>query len=111
MHVLLHQHDGDALVDRHPEAGLALKVRTPERAKLYQWMTFPTNWLQEELMVWQYPDRLTGTHARGAAQLDHKIKSRNGLCAFTDRVSQARQESSAIASMLRVDARELCGVP
>jgi hypothetical protein len=48
---------------------------------------------------------------RGAAQLDHKIKSRNGLCAFTYRASQARHESSAIASMLRVDAREPCGVP
>jgi hypothetical protein len=39
------------------------------------------------------------------------IKSRNGLCAITYRASQARHESSAIASMLRVDARQLCGVP
>ena len=48
------------LVDQHPEAGLAPKVGTPERAKFYQWMTFLTNSLQEELMIWQYPDRLTG---------------------------------------------------
>jgi glutathione S-transferase len=47
------------LVDQHPEAGLAPKVGTPERAKFYQWMTFLTNSLQEELMIWQYPDRLT----------------------------------------------------
>jgi glutathione S-transferase len=51
------------LVDRHPEAGLAPKVGTPERAKFYQWMTFLTNSLQEELMIWQYPDRLTGGDA------------------------------------------------
>src|SRR6201993_1504331 len=48
------------LVDQHPEAGLAPKVGTPERARFYQWLTFLTNSLQEELMIWQYPDRLTG---------------------------------------------------
>ncbi len=56
------------LVDRHPEAGLAPKVGTPERAKFYQWMTFLTNSLQEELMIWQYPDRLTGGDA-GATEI------------------------------------------
>jgi glutathione S-transferase len=48
------------LVDQHPGAGLAPKVGTPERARFYQWMVFLTNSLQEELMIWQYPDRLTG---------------------------------------------------
>ena len=48
------------LVDRHPEAGLAPKVGTPERARFYQWMAFLTNSLQEELMIWQYPERLAG---------------------------------------------------
>ena len=48
------------LVDRHPEAGLAPKVGTPERAKFYQWLVFLTNSLQEELMIWQYPERLAG---------------------------------------------------
>jgi len=51
------------LVDKHPEAGLAPKVGTPERGKFYQWLTFLTNSLQEELMIWQYPDRLTGGDA------------------------------------------------
>ena len=55
------------LVDKHPEAGLAPKVGTPERAKFYQWLTFLTNSLQEELMIWQYPDRLTGTDAAATA--------------------------------------------
>jgi glutathione S-transferase len=48
------------LVDSHPEAGLAPKVGTPERAKFNQWLIFLTNSLQEELMIWQYPDRLAG---------------------------------------------------
>jgi glutathione S-transferase len=51
------------LVDQHPETGLAPKIGTPERAKFYQWMTFLTNSLQEELMIWQYPERLAGTNA------------------------------------------------
>jgi glutathione S-transferase len=51
------------LVDRHPDAGLAPKVGTPERAKFYQWLTFLTNSLQEELMTWQYPERLAGKDA------------------------------------------------
>jgi glutathione S-transferase len=51
------------LVDKHPGAGLAPKVGTPERAQFYQWMAFLTNSLQEELMIWQYPDRLTGGDA------------------------------------------------
>src|SRR6201988_4904188 len=55
------------LVDQHPEAGLAPKVGTPARAKFYQWMTFLTNSLQEELMIWQYPERLTGDDAAATA--------------------------------------------
>jgi glutathione S-transferase len=51
------------LVDQHPDAGLAPKVGTPERAKFYQWLTFLTNSLQEELMTWQYPERLAGKDA------------------------------------------------
>src|SRR5258708_3917799 len=51
------------LVDAHPDAGLAPKVGTPERAKFYQWLTFLTNSLQEELMTWQYPERLAGNDA------------------------------------------------
>lgn len=46
------------LVDGHPEAGLAPVIGTINRAKFYQWLIFLTNSLQEELMVWQYPERL-----------------------------------------------------
>jgi glutathione S-transferase len=51
------------LVDQHEDARLAPPVGTSERATFYQWLTFLTNSLQEELMIWQYPDRLAGTDA------------------------------------------------
>ena len=51
------------LVDQHADAGLAPQVGTRERATFYRWLTFLTNSLQEELMIWQYPDRLAGTDA------------------------------------------------
>jgi glutathione S-transferase len=66
------------LVDKHPEAGLAPKVGTPERAKFYQWMTFLTNSLQEELMIWQYPGRLTGTDVAATEVVRRGAEKRAG---------------------------------
>jgi glutathione S-transferase len=64
------------LVDQHPKAGLAPKPGTPERARSYQWMTFLTNSLQEELMIWQYPERLTGTDAAATRIVKHGAEKR-----------------------------------
>ena len=64
------------LVDRHPEAGLAPKVGTPQRARFYQWMTFLTNSLQEELMIWQYPERLAGADTAAAEVVKHGAEKR-----------------------------------
>ena len=66
------------LVDQHPDAGLAPKLGTPERAKFYQWMTFLTNSLQEELMIWQYPDRLTGDDAAATDVVRRGAEKRAG---------------------------------
>jgi glutathione S-transferase len=66
------------LIDRHPDAGLAPKVGTPERAKFYQWIVFLTNSLQEELMIWQYPDRLAGTDAAATEVVKHGAEKRAG---------------------------------
>ncbi len=66
------------LVDRHPEAGLAPKVGTPERAKFYQWMIFLTSSLREELMIWQYPDRLTGTDVAATEVVKRGAEKRAG---------------------------------
>jgi glutathione S-transferase len=68
------------LVDRHPEGGLAPTIGTPERAKFYQWMAFLTNSLQEELMVWQYPDRLTGADAAATEVVRNGAEKRAGAC-------------------------------
>ena len=64
------------LVDQHPDAGLAPKVGTPERAKFYQWLTFLTNSLQEELMIWQYPERLAGKDAAATAVVKRGAEAR-----------------------------------
>jgi glutathione S-transferase len=55
------------LVDHHPESGLAPQPGTAERAKFYQWLIFLTNSLQEELMIYQYPDRLAGDDVKAMA--------------------------------------------
>jgi glutathione S-transferase len=64
------------LVDQHADAGLAPKVGTPERAKFYQWLTFLTNSLQEELMIYQYPDRLAGDNAAAVAIVKQGAEAR-----------------------------------
>src|SRR6202795_4254556 len=64
------------LVDQHPDAGLAPKVGTPERAKFYQWLTFLTNSLQEELMIWHYPERLAGENASTTDVFRHGAEAR-----------------------------------
>ena len=64
------------LVDQHPDKGLAPKIGTPERAKFYQWLTFLTNSLQEELMIWQYPDRLAGDDAAATAVVKRGAEAR-----------------------------------
>ena len=45
------------LVDRHPDAGLAPPIGTPERAQFYRWMMFLTNTVQPEHLKRAYPDR------------------------------------------------------
>ncbi len=74
------------LVDRHPDGGLAPKIGTPERAKFYQWMAFLTNSLQEELMIWQYPDRLTGADAAAIEVVKNGAEKRAG--AYLDVIEQ-----------------------
>jgi glutathione S-transferase len=82
------------LVDQHPQAGLAPKVGTPERAKFYQWLTFLTNSLQEELMIWQYPDRLTGADAAATAVVKRGAEARAG--AYLDVIEQHLQANGPL---------------
>jgi glutathione S-transferase len=66
------------LVDQHADTGLAPQVGTVERAQFYQWLTFMTNSLQEELMIWQYPDRLAGIDVSAADAVKHGAEARAG---------------------------------
>ena len=70
------------LSDRHPEAALAPKIGTAERAKFYQWLVFLTNSLQEELMVFQYPERLAGDDVHAVAVVRRGAEAR--ASAFLD---------------------------
>ena len=74
------------LIDRHPETGLAPELGTPERARFYQWLTFLTNSLQEELMIWQYPDRLTGDDGAATEIVKRGAEKRAG--AYLDVIEQ-----------------------
>jgi len=74
------------LVDQHPEANLAPRIGSPERAKFYRWLIFLTNSLQEELMIWQYPDRLTGTEAAATEIVRDGAERRAG--AYLDVIEQ-----------------------
>ncbi len=66
------------LVDQHPEAGFAPPVGTPQRAAFYQWLAFLTNSLQEELMIYQYPERLAGDDIAAAAIVRRGAEERAG---------------------------------
>lgn len=70
------------LVDRHAEANFAPAVGTVERAQFYQWLIFLTNSLQEELMVWQYPERLAGTDKKAEAII--KVGAEQRATTFLD---------------------------
>lgn len=47
-----------ALADRHPEAGLAPEVGSPEREAWYQWIVFLSNSLAATYRFWFYPAEL-----------------------------------------------------
>ena len=86
------------LVDQHPEAGLAPKVGTPERAKFYQWLTFLTNSLQEELMIWQYPERSAGDDAAATAVVKQGAEKRAQALSRCDRSSISRRTARCFSA-------------
>ena len=52
------------IADRHPDAGLAPPVGTPERAQFYKWMVHLTNTPQVEYRAWFYPWELVADRAK-----------------------------------------------
>jgi glutathione S-transferase len=65
------------LVDRHPEAGLAPRLGTRERATFHQWLIYLTNTLQTELITYTYPERWADD-AAGAAVVKRHAETRTG---------------------------------
>ena len=57
------------LADLYPEAGLAPKIGTVERAQFYQWMFNLVNPLQAAMRHWWYPAEAAGEANSEAAQV------------------------------------------
>lgn len=63
------------LCDRHPEAGLAPPIDSPDRGRFYQWMFFLSNTLQPAYMLFFYPERYYGD-PQGAPRLSKEAETR-----------------------------------
>ncbi len=55
------------LCDSQPDAGLAPKPATPERAHFYKWLMFFATTIQPDVLMYYYPDRYTTDPNGGAA--------------------------------------------
>jgi glutathione S-transferase len=93
------------LVDRHPEPRLAPRPGTAERAKFYQWLVFLTNSLQEELMIYQYPDRLTGDDTKAMGTVMRGAEQRAGR--FLDVIEDHLQDNGPFFLGAEVSAVDL----
>ncbi|MGB4116891.1 MAG: glutathione S-transferase family protein [Polaromonas sp.] len=68
------------LCDTYPEAGLAPKVGTVERAHFYKWLMWLTNTLQATLITYFYPERLVNAdNSAGAAQVKVQAEIKVGV--------------------------------
>lgn len=65
------------LLDRHPQAGLAPLLGSPERAHFYKWLVYLTNTVQAELITYFYPERWTDDLG-AAAQVKAHAETRVG---------------------------------
>jgi glutathione S-transferase len=72
------------LCDRHPEAGLAPPLGTPERAQFYKWMVHLSNTPQADYRQWFYPHEHT-TDPAGADAVKQAAQAR--LEADFDRIA------------------------
>jgi glutathione S-transferase len=68
------------LCDTHPDASLAPKVGTAERAQFYKWLMWLTNTLQATLIVYFYPERLVNAgNDEGALQVKAQAELKVGV--------------------------------
>ena len=73
------------LVDRHPQANLAPAMGSNARSHFYKWLVYLTNTLQAELVIYFYPDRLTGDQATAAVVKKHAEEHVGGMLEILDR--------------------------
>jgi glutathione S-transferase len=68
------------LCDAHPQAALAPAVGSVERALFYQWLSWLTNTLQANLILYFYPERwMDEGNPAGAAELKANAEKRIGV--------------------------------
>ena len=68
------------LCDVHPDAGLAPKVGTAERAHFYKWLMWLTNTLQATLIIYFYPERLVNAgNYSGVSQVKAQAEIKVGV--------------------------------
>jgi glutathione S-transferase len=67
------------LVDAYPNANLAPKIGTAERAHFYKWLMWLTNTLQASLILYFYPERYVNDgNASAASELKNNIQKKIG---------------------------------
>ena len=73
------------LVDSFPQAGLAPRVGTPERAEFYKWLSWLSSTLQAMMPHYFYSDRMVAPgNAAGAAEV--KAQAEAKIAAMIDQV-------------------------
>lgn len=65
------------LAETHPEAGLLPPIGAPARAEALQWLTWATNTLQPDILIYFYPERwLPGADEATIAALKARVVER-----------------------------------
>lgn len=68
------------LVDKHPQAGLAPALGSPQRAHFYKWLIWMTNTLQSTLLLYFYPERWASPdQIQGATALKARAEAKAGM--------------------------------
>lgn len=67
------------LAERHPDAGFAPAVGSPERAAYLSWSFWLANGLQPAFRAWFYPQEAAGAHNSEAVQASARARIEAGL--------------------------------
>ena len=79
------------LAERHPEAGFAPAIGSPERADYLQWIFFCANTLQPAYRYWFYEDEAAGPENAAAAKVRARANVEGGLARLDALLSDGRK--------------------